>query len=124
MRSSNALFIALAVVFFLLGINAYNEAKPSPKAPIYKEIKKYSPYYLEKRLGGLEILSKKDKEFREKPDNIQIFHRLEELEKEWGKRHLKIENNTLLIIDNNQTVAKIPIKSKEDREFLERFYGI
>jgi hypothetical protein len=36
----NSLLIALGVVFLLLGFNAYNEAKPTPKAPIYKEIKK------------------------------------------------------------------------------------
>ncbi len=120
----NSLFIALAVVFFLLGFNVYNSAKPTSKAPIYKEIKKYSPYYLEKRFGGLEILSRDDKEFKEKPDNIKVFHRLEALEKEWGKNHLKIENGNLIIYDNNNTIDTIPIKTSIDREFLKNFYGI
>jgi len=120
----NSLLIALGLVFLLLGFNAYNDAKPTPKAPIYQEIKKYSPYYLEKRVGGLEILSKNDKEFKEKPDNMQVFHRLEVLEKEWGKKHLRVENGNLVVFDENKTIATIPINTSKDREFLKSFYGI
>ena len=120
----NSLLIALGLVFLLLGFNAYNDAKPTQKAPIYQEIKRYSPYYLEKRFGGLEILSKKNKEFKEKPDNMQVFHRLEALEKEWGKNHLKVENGNLIVFDKNGTIATIPINTSKDREFLKSFYGI
>jgi len=120
----NSLLIALGVVFLLLGFNAYNEAKPTPKAPIYKEIKKYSPYYLEKRFGGLEILSRDDKEFKEKPDNMQVFHRLEALEKEWGKNHLRVENGNLVVFDKNGTIATIPIKTEKDRAFIKNYYGV
>jgi len=120
----NTLLIALAIIFLLLGFNAYNSAKPTSKSPIYREVKKYSPYYLDKRFGGLEILSREDKEFKEKPDNMEVFHRLEALEKEWGRNHLKVENGNLVIFDKNGTIATIPIKSKRDREFLKSFYGV
>ena len=121
----NYLVIALSIGFLLLGFNAYQEAKPVSKAPIYKEVKKYSPYYLEKRFGGLEILSKKDSSFKEKPDNMNIFHRLEFLEKEWGKKHLKIKEKELIVYDDNQTELKrIPISTKKDNDFLHNFYGI
>ena len=120
----NYLVLALGVGFLLLAFNAYQNAKPTPKAPIYKEIKKYSPYYLDKRFGGLEILSRKDKEFKEKPDNMEIFHRFEELEKEWGKKHLQIDKSSLNIIDKNLTIKTIPISSKKDIEFIHKYYGI
>ncbi len=96
---------------------------PSPKAPIYRDIKLYSPYYLEKRFGGLEIVSRADSSFKEKPDNLEVFHRLEALEREWGREHLKVDGETLIIFDSNGTVAKIPIRSDMDREFLRKFYG-
>jgi hypothetical protein len=119
------LFMAIGLALILMSIVAFQEGKPSTKAPIYKELKKYSPYYLEKRFGGLQIMSKTDKEFKEKPKNIELFRRLDYLEKSWGKNHLKIVENKLTILDNNKTVITIvPIKSKEDSNFLHSFYGI
>ncbi len=120
----NYLVLALGVGFLLLAFNAYQNAKPTTKAPIYKEIRKYSPYYLDKRFGGLEILSRKDKEFKEKPDNMEVFHRLEELEKEWGKKHLQIDKSGLNIKDKNSTIKTIPLSSKKDIEFIHQYYGI
>ncbi len=121
----NYLFFALTLGLSFMAFMAFQEAKPTPKTPIYKEIQKYSPYYIDKRFGGLQIMSKQDKEFKEKPNNMEIFHRLEFLEKSWGERHLKI-TNTLLEIreDNRSDPIIIPINSNEDREFLHRFYGI
>ena len=119
------LFMAIGFGFILMSFVAFQQAKPSPKAPIYKEVKKYSPYYLEKRFGGLQIMSKEDKNFKETPNNMEIFHRLEYLEKAWGKKHLKIDKSKLTIIDNNGTnLAIIPISSEQDAQFLHRFYGI
>jgi hypothetical protein len=124
-KYSKYLIFALTLGFFLMGFNAYQEAKPTPKAPIYKKIRNYSPYYLEKTFGGLEILSKNDSKFKEKPNNMEIFHELEALEKKWGKNHLKIKNNNLIILDNNKTILKkLPIKNQIDKNFIHKFYGI
>ncbi len=119
------LFVALGLAFSLIAINAFLESKPSIKAPIYKSIKPYSPYYLDKRFGGLEILSKVDSKFKEKPSNMEVFHRLEFLEKEWGKNHLKIVDNKLNILDNNNsTIKTIQISTKDDINFIHKYYGI
>jgi len=119
------LFPALAIALTFMMVMAFQQAKPTPKAPIYKEVQKYSPYYLDKRFGGLQIMSKTDEKFKEKPTNMEVFHRLEYLEKEWAKTHLKIVENQVLISDKNGTeVVKLPIKTKEDSSFLHSFYGI
>ena len=119
------LFPALAIALTFMMVMAFQQAKPTPKAPIYKEVQKYSPYYLDKRFGGLQIMSKTDEKFKEKPTNMEVFHRLEYLEKEWAKTHLKIVENQVIISDNNGTeVVKLPIKTKEDSSFLHSFYGI
>ncbi len=119
------LFIALALGLSLIAFIAFQEAKPSSKSPIYQTIKPYSPYYLEKCFGGLQIMSKTDPEFKEKPNNMEIFHRLEFLEKRWGKSHLKIQADQLMILDQNgSTQATIPIKSQQDRDFLQYYYGV
>ncbi len=117
--------IALGLGFLLIAVNLYLSSKPSHKAQIYTKIKKYSPYYFQKSLGGLNILKKGDKKFKISPDNSEVFHKLEELEMKWGATHLAIENDTLHIYADDKTVIKnIPISSIEDRKFLQNYYGL
>ena len=121
----NYLFIALSIGLTFMAFMAFQQAKPTPKAPIYKEVQKYSPYYIDKRFGGLQIMSKVDESFKEKPTNMELFHRLEFLEKEWGKTHLKVVNNQLEVMDNNaSTIATIPLSTQNNSRFVHSFYGI
>ncbi len=120
------LLIALSLGFAVVAFTAFQKAKPVAKnAPIYQEIKNYSPYYIDKRFGGLQIMSKVDEAFKEKPTNMEVFHRLDALEKAWGKEHLKVVNSELVIIDKGgKELAKLPITTQEDSNFLHNFYGI
>jgi len=123
---SKYLIWGLAVGFLLLGINAFLESKPEAKNQrVYQEIKKYSPYYLDKRVTGLDIKSKEDPDFKESPNSMELYHRLDKLEKEWGAKHLKLEKNTLLVLDNNGSVrANIPLQNREEMDFVHHFYGL
>ena len=125
-KFSKYLIWGLAIGFFLVGINAFLKAKPASKNErVYQEVRKYSPYYLDKRVTGLDIKSKTDKEFKESPDSYEVFHRLEKLEMEWGKKHLKLDNNTLLIVDDNGTILeKFPLKNKNEIDFVHSYYGV
>lgn len=122
----NYLLIALSFGFTLILFTAFQEAKPTSKdAPIYKEIKNYSPYYVDKRFGGLQIMSKTDEDFKEKPTNMEVFHRLDALEKAWGKEHLKLQENQLLVLDENGSeITKLSITTQQDSQFIHHFYGI
>ncbi|AKF25645.1 hypothetical protein YH65_09825 [Sulfurovum lithotrophicum] len=117
---------AFFLAFLLIGINALIESKPSPKnTRVYKTVQQFSPYALEKRFGGLQIINKEDPKFKEKPNNMTIFKEFERLEKEWGKKHLKLKNDTLVILDNNgTTVHTLPLQSKEETTFIHHYYGI
>ncbi|MDQ1325913.1 MAG: hypothetical protein QG564_1037 [Campylobacterota bacterium] len=122
----NYLFALLAIGFIAIAVSAYLESQPEQKNKrIYEEIKKYSPYYIDKRFGGLQILSKTDKDFKEKPSNMEIFRQLDALEKRWGKSHLRIENSKLHILDDNNTgIATIPLQNQEEFHFIQQFYGV
>jgi len=121
----NYLFIALTLGLSFMAFIAFQQAKPTAKEPIYKEIKNFSPYYIDKRFGGLQIMNKEDSEFKEKPTNMELFHRLESLEKTWAKTHLQIKNNELIINDNNGTEkGKILIKTDKEMLFVHTYYGI
>lgn len=124
-KFSKYLLPALMVGFFLFGLSAFLQSKPSHKnARIYKAVQHYSPYYLEKRFGGLEIRSKIDPDFKEKPDNITLFKEFERLERLWGQKHLTVKNNTLHITDDNGTLHTLPLQNKEELHFIEAYYGV
>ncbi|QOR61673.1 hypothetical protein ACM66Z_09595 [Sulfurovum sp. ST-21] len=125
-KLSKLLPVALLLGFFFFGLDALIQSKPSSKNErVYKVVQQYSPYYLDKRFGGLQILSRNDPDFKEKPTNTTIFKEFERLEKEWGKKHLKVQNNTLLILDNNGSrLAELPLQSKEELLFIKNYYGV
>lgn len=125
MNLKKALILGLLAAFLILGVISMERAMPDTKEDrIYKAIKVYSPYLLEKRIGGLAIVDKRNGE-KEKPSAKEVLHRMDELEKKWGKDHLRVENNQLIVIgENDQTVARIFIETQKEREFLKNFYGI
>ena len=118
--------IAIILGFFLFGLDAFFQSRPSEKNErVYKTVQTYSPYYLDKRFGGLQIMSKEDPDFKEKPTNATLFTEFSRLEKEWAKKHLKIEQNTLIILDNNGTqVSSLLLQSIEELDFVHSYYGI
>jgi hypothetical protein len=119
------IFLIVTIALSSMAFMAFQQAKPTPKAPIYKEVQQYSPYYIDKRFGGLQLMSKEESTFKEKPSNMEVFHRLEFLEKAWAKKHLKMLDKALVISDNNGTeIARINIKTPKDEQFINSFYGI
>lgn len=119
------LLVGVIVASLILGYSALKNATPSKKEErIFKEIRPYSPYVLEKRVGGLEIVDKRTGT-KEKPSSREVLLRLDEVESKWGKEHLRIEGNELIIFgENNQSVARLYIQNEKERKFLKDFYGI
>jgi len=117
---------ALFAAFFALAILAFMSSKPSPKNErIYKAVQHYSPYYLEQRLGGLTIKNREDENFKEKPTNMTVFKEFERLERTWGKQHLKIENNILMILDKNGTTqSTLPLHTEKELQFIYNYYEV
>jgi len=119
------IFTGIIVAFFIMGFVSMQRAMPAQKEQrIYKAIKVYSPYKLEKRIGGLTIIDSRDGR-KEKPSAKEVYLRLDELEKSWAKQHLRLENSDVVVIgDNNQTVVQIHIENEKEMVFLKSFYGL
>jgi len=119
------LIFGLLAGFLIMGILAMKRAMPEPKEDrIYKAIKEYSPYKLEKRLGGLTIVDTRN-DIKEKPSASEVLLRLDELDKIWGKTHLSIiDNNTILVKKDDNSTAKISIENDKERKFIKSFFGI
>jgi len=118
--------IALILGFFLFGLDVFFQSRPDAKNErVYKTVQQYSPYYLDKRFGGLQIMNKEDPEFKEKPTNATLFKEFSRLEKEWAKTHLKLDNSNLIILDNNGTqISSLLLQNIEEIDFVHHYYGI
>jgi len=125
MNPKKGLFLGMVFAFFIVGFFAIQKATPDAKSDrIYKEIKIYSPYKFEKRIGGLTIINTKTGE-KEKPDAADALYRMDELDKTWGIKYLHVIDNQVLVFgDHNQTITKIFIKDKKERSWLKKFFGI
>lgn len=119
----NLLPIALAAGLLFFGWQAYSEAKPESRDKrVYAELKPYIPYKIEKRVGGLSISNTLNDNI-EKPPATQVYHRLDELEKLWGKRYLKLEKNQLFVLDdNNKTIKTILLQNEGELSYVKSFF--
>ncbi len=121
----NLLPLALAAGLLFFGWQAYDAAKPQERDKrVYNELKPYIPYKLEKRVGGLSISSTLNNEI-EKPPATQVYHRLDALEKLWGKRYLKLEKNQLFVLDDdNKTIKTILLQNEKELSYVKNFFGL
>ncbi len=125
MSMKRSIFIGMALAFFILGFISLQRAMPEHKEErIYKAISVYSPYKFEKALGGLHIINTKTGD-KEKPDAASVMHRMDELQKEWGKKHLKVTKEAVIVLnDDGVEVTRIAFENPLERKWVERFYGI
>lgn len=125
MNTKVVIIVGLIVGFFLIGYNIFKDSLPEAKNErIYKELKVYMPYELEKRVGGYSIVSKITG-IKEKPPASQVFKRLDELEKIWGQEFLSIEGNTIIIKNKtNEIIGKVNIQSENEKQWVKSFFQI
>ena len=123
MRKKLLLF-AFFAIFMFLGIMALKEGMPTPKNErVYSILQKHMPYTLEKRVGGYSILSN-ETGIKEKPPAKDLFLRLEQLEKMWGKDFLTLDNDILIVLDKNKNeVTKIELKTKEEKSWVKEYFS-
>ena len=121
----NLLIFAFFAIFMFLGITAMEDSLPSAKNErVYTILQKHMPYTLEKRVGGYSIVSK-ETGVKEKPPAKDLFLRLEQLEKQWGKDFLKLENSTLIILDKDKKeIEKIDLKSTEEITWAKEYFNL
>ena len=118
------LIFAFFAVFMFLGIMALQQGKPSLKNErVYKILQEHIPYTLEKRVGGYSIVSK-ETGIKEKPPAKDLFLRFEQLEKQWAEDFLKLENDTLIVLDKEKAeVLRIELKTQEEKSWVKSYFN-
>ncbi len=123
--AKRVLIFTLLSGFLIMGILSMKRAMPAEKEErIYTAIKAYSPYRLEKRIGGLTIIDSRDPEKVEKPTAAEVLHRIDELDKAWAKTNIIVQNNDVIITKEDNSTVKIFIETPKERAFIKSFFGI
>ena len=124
-KNLNILFLLFFILFMAGGVYLMKNKVPDKKNErVYSLLQSFIPYSLEKRVGGFSIVSKVTGK-KEKPMATEVMSRLEQLEKQWGKTHLKLELTTLYILDDNQKVLhEIILENKKETDWVNFFFEL
>jgi len=56
---------------------------------------------------------------------MDIYHVLDNLEKDWGEKHLRRVGDLLVVVDDkNQTLKKIPLHDESAKAYVQHFFGL
>lgn len=119
------LFIGFLGIFLFLGIMALKDGMPTQKNErVYSLLQNHMPYFLEKRVGGYSIVSK-ETGIKEKPPAKDLFMRLEQLEKMWGQEFLKLEDNSLVVLDKDKNeVTKLKLETNVEKNWVKNYFEL
>ncbi len=119
------LLIAFSIAFFLLTFLLFVKGQPEFREKrIYHLLKPHIPYTIEKKMSGLYIKDQRSGEKIE-PNNAEVYNVLDNLEKDWGKSHLRLHNDKLTVLDdNNKTVETILLQNEKERGYIHHFFGL
>jgi hypothetical protein len=124
-KYSKYLGIALGLGFFLIALVVFIRAQPQSRdTRVYHALKPYIPYKIEKKMSGLFIRNTITNEKIE-PSNAEVYNVLDNLEKDWGEKHLRVQGNILTVVDDkNKTVATITLQNEHERNYIHTFFGL
>jgi len=124
-KKLNITFLILFILFLIGGTFLINKNLPKEKNErVYSLLQKYIPYELEKRIGGFSIVHK-NTGVREQPLSPQVMKRFSFLEQQWGKTHLRLERNILIILNNQDKIIQtLELKNKKEEDWIRNFFQI
>lgn len=122
---SRYLVIAFSAAFLFLALGFFIKGQPeSRNKRVYTLIQPHIHYKIEKRMTGLFIRNTKTDEKIE-PKNSEVYQVLDNLEKDWGEKYLRLQGDTLTIIDdNNKTLNTITLENDNERAYIHKFFSL
>ncbi|MBL6970357.1 MAG: hypothetical protein ISR68_03065 [Campylobacterales bacterium] len=67
----------------------------------------------------------KGSDVKEKPPITEVYSRLDQLDKGWGKEHISIDDNHVIIKSKDQKIiAKIKIELDSEKKWVQSFFQI
>jgi len=119
---SRKLFFGFFFIFIFLSAVALITNMPQKKnLRVYNEIMPYFPYKIQKEFGGLDIVDKRTGEDLDIA-NEKVFLAFDDMLKKWGKTHLELKGDKLLILDDNKKVIKSITLNEKEKSWVKNFF--
>ncbi len=120
---SKKLIWAFLFIFIFLSVTALLQNMPAPKNKrVYEAILPYFLYKITKELGGIDIVDKRTGEDLDIA-NAKVYQAFDEMLKKWGKTHLQLDGDKLVILDDNQKVVKSLTLNEKEKKRVKEFFG-
>ena len=121
---SKKLIWAFLFIFVFLSFALFFANLPAPKNKrVYEAILPYFPYKIKKEFGGIDIVDTrtgKDLDI----DNAKVYKAYDSFLQKWGQKHLKLQNNRLLIVDDKGKVLKQLQLNQKELAWVKSFFHI
>ena len=122
MFSKKTIWILMAV-FAFLSIMALVVNMPEKKDhAVMAKLKPHIPYEITKTFGGLDIIDKHTGK-KMKIDNAKVFIAYDAFTKKWGKNHIVVNENTLVVLDDNNKSIDTMDLTPSQRAFVREFFS-
>ena len=92
-------------------------------AAVMAKLDPYIPYELTKTVGGLDIIDKHTGE-KMKIENAKVFLAFDTFTKKWGKTHLRLLGDMLLVLDDAHKSVDQMLLTKRQQAFVHHFFEL
>lgn len=123
-KTSNLLLLGFFLGFFIIGYISFNDALPNDKNKrVYELLKPHFDYVLDPSMSGFSIKYKLTNE-KENPPASEVLKRVDEIDKEWGKEHLRLIGNKLEVLDKNKNIVSIiNLENEKEVAWVKLFFS-
>ena len=123
-KTSNLLLLGFFLGFFVIGYITFKDALPNDKNKrVYELLKPHFDYVLDPSMSGFSIKYKLTNE-KENPPASEVVKRVDEIDKEWGKEHLRLIGNKLEVLDKNKNIISIiNLENEKEVTWVKLFFN-
>ncbi|OCL83010.1 hypothetical protein [Arcobacter porcinus] len=118
--------IFIVIIVGLLLINEEKEIKveDNRNQNLYKILQEHFPYTIKKMdEDNSEIIFKDGREIEES-SNSQLFHIIDQIEKDWAHKYLLLDGSILVILDDYQQEKRRIQLNEEETNWIKEYFGM
>ncbi|OCL88811.1 hypothetical protein AAX26_00505 [Aliarcobacter thereius] len=118
------IFIVIIIGFLLINEEKEIKIEDNRNQNLYKILQEHFPYTIKKiDEDNSEIVFKDGREIEES-SNSQLFHIIDQIEKDWADKYLILDGSVLVILDDYKQEKRRIQLNEEETNWIKEYFGI
>ncbi|HJE03168.1 hypothetical protein [Aliarcobacter thereius] len=118
------IFIVIIIGFLLINEEKEIKIEDNRNQNLYKILQEHFPYTIKKiDEDNSEIVFKDGREIEES-SNSQLFHIIDQIEKDWADKYLILDGTVLVILDDYKQEKRRIQLNEEETNWIKEYFGI